>query len=88
MRTMNRFFVAFEAFTSIHIEILQQVAEEDKVVTYLVTQGEHTGEFFGLPATGRTATLYSMRIDRLRDDKIVEHWSVADMAGFLQQLQA
>ena len=28
-----------------------------------------------------------MRIDRFEEGNIAEHWSVADMVGFLQQLQ-
>jgi predicted ester cyclase len=41
-----------------------------------------------VPLTGRTAPLATIWIDRLRDGRIAEHWSVADMAGFMQQLRA
>ena len=43
---------------------------------------------FGHAPTGRNVSLASIRIDRFVSSKIAEHWSVADMAGFLQQLQA
>jgi steroid delta-isomerase-like uncharacterized protein len=69
------------------IEILQQIAEVDRVVTYLTTHATHKTTFMGMPPTGKTVTLSTIRIDRLENGKISEHWSVADMAGLMQQLQ-
>lgn len=69
-------------------QIIQQVEQDDRVVTQLVTSARHTAEFAGVPATGKPVTLATIRIDRLRDGKIAEHWSVADVAGVLQQLQS
>jgi steroid delta-isomerase-like uncharacterized protein len=78
----------FTAFSNVQIEILKQVAEDDQVATYMNTQGTHSGPFFGMPPSGKTVSMPSMRIDRFQDGKIAEHWSVADMAGLMQQLQA
>jgi predicted ester cyclase len=69
------------------IEILQQIAEGDRVVTHLITRATHKVGLMGMPATGKTVTLSTIRIDRLEHGKISEHWSVADMAGLMQQLQ-
>ena len=52
-----------------------------------IMTAKHTGAFFGTPPTGKTVSLATIRIDRLRDRTIAEHWSVADMAGLLQQLK-
>jgi predicted ester cyclase len=60
----------------------------EEVATYMNTQGMHSGPFFGIPASGKTVSLSSMRIDLFQDGKIAEHWSVADMAGLMQQLQS
>jgi steroid delta-isomerase-like uncharacterized protein len=78
----------FTAFSNVHIKILRQVAEDDQVATYMTTQGTHSGPFLGMPASGKTISLSSMRIDRFQNGKIAEHWSVADMAGLMQQLQS
>ena len=48
----------------------------------------HTGPVFGKPPTGKSVSLASTRIDHFAAGKIAEHWSVAAMTGFLQQLQA
>jgi predicted ester cyclase len=55
-------------------------------MTHMVTSGRHSGDFMGVPATGRSVSLATIRIDRIVDGKIAEHWSVADMAGLVQQL--
>ena len=83
----ERFAAAFTAFSDANIEIVQQVAEHDRVASHIVTTGTHTGGFFGSAPTGRAVSSTSMRFDRLEDNRIAEHWSVADMAG-LMQLQA
>jgi steroid delta-isomerase-like uncharacterized protein len=77
-----------EAFTDFQTEILQQIAEGETVVTQMRSSGKHQGTFLGIPATSKNITLSAMRIDRLQDGKIIEHWSIADMAGLMQQLQA
>jgi steroid delta-isomerase-like uncharacterized protein len=77
----------FFAFPNIQIEIVQQVAEEDRVVTYITSQGTHSGAFYGMPPTGKSISTSAMRIDRIQDGKIAEHWSVSDAASLMQQLQ-
>lgn len=75
------------AFIDFRTEVLQQIAEDDQVVTQMKSSGKHHGAFLGIPATGKEITMLAMRIDRLHGGKIVEHWSIADMAGLMQQLQ-
>ncbi|MEH1847244.1 MAG: ester cyclase [Nostoc sp.] len=78
----------FSAFPDIQIEIIQQVAEGNRVVTYIVSKGRHSGAFYGIPPTGKTISTSVIRIDRVQDGKIAEHWSVSDAAGLMQQLQS
>ena len=84
----EQFFADFSAFSNLRIEVVQQIAQDDRVVTQLLTKGEHSGPFYGMPPTGRGVALASIRIDRLHGGKIAEHWSVADVARLMQQLQA
>ena len=64
------------------------VAEGDLVATYKTFTGTHTGDFLGIPATGKQATIRVMDIVRYRDGRIAEHWSVVDLAGVRAQLEA
>jgi predicted ester cyclase len=68
--------------------VVMQVAEGDLVVTYLATTLTHTGEFDGLPATGRVVRLNQVVIDRFVDGLVSESWGVGDALGFLRQLGA
>ena len=77
----EQFGQAFAAFSDPTIQIEQQVAEDDRVVTQMVTRARHT-------ASGKSVSLATIRIDRLAGGKIAEHWSVADMAGLMQQIAA
>jgi predicted ester cyclase len=40
----------------------------------------------GLPPTGRRVAFDVFDLLRIRDGKVVEHWSVTNMAGLIQQL--
>jgi predicted ester cyclase len=67
-------------------EITMQVAEDDLVVSYIVGRGVHAGELLGIPATQKDVETAGIAIHRVRDGKIVEYWSVTDIARVLQQV--
>ena len=69
-------------------EISLQVAEGDLVVSHIVGRGVHAGELFGIPATNNKVETDGIAIHRVREGKIVEYWSVTDVARVLQQLGA
>jgi predicted ester cyclase len=69
-------------------EIKMQVAEGDLVVSHIVGRGVHEGELLGIPATNREVETNGIAIHRVRDGKIVEYWSVTDVARVLQQVGA
>lgn len=50
--------------------------------------GVHTGEFLGIPPTGRRVSMSGIAIHRVQDGRIVEHWAQIDALGLLQQLGA
>ena len=74
------------AFPDIHFTIDEQIAEGDKVVTRWTGRGTHKGELAGIPATGKSATVTGVGIDRIVNGKIVESWGIFDQFGMMQQL--
>jgi predicted ester cyclase len=74
------------AFPDLTITIDHLIAEGDLVVLHITTSGTMKGDFAGMPASGKHATWESVHIDRMVDDKIVEHWTVQDQLGMLRQL--
>ena len=69
-------------------EITMQVAEGDLVVSRIVGRGIHAGELLGIPATNKEVDTEGIAIHRVRDGKIVEYWSVTDVARVLMQVGA
>jgi predicted ester cyclase len=67
-------------------EIPLQVAEGDLVVSRVVGRGVHSGELMGIPPTNKQVETDGIAIHRVRDGKIVEYWSVVDVAHILQQI--
>ena len=76
----------FNAFPDSRFTIDDMIAEGDRVVTKKTFTGTHTGDFAGIPATGRTVTLQYVDIMRVRNGRIVEHWLSMDQLSFMQQL--
>ena len=63
-----------------------QIAENDKVVSRFTWHAVHTGEFQGMPATGKQIVVPGIYIDRIRDGQVVERWASLDSMGMMQQL--
>ena len=78
----------FGAFSDIEQTVEDQVAEGDKVASRGTWTGTHTGEFQGMPSTGRRVVMPWMGVDCIREGKIAEHWAQLDMLGLLQQIGA
>jgi steroid delta-isomerase-like uncharacterized protein len=74
------------AFSDLHLEIEDQIAEGDKVVTRWTGTGTHDGELVGIPPTGNRVTLPGMEIVRISDGKLVEGWEGYDMMNLMRQL--
>jgi predicted ester cyclase len=65
------------------------IGEDDKVVNRWTLHVTHTGEFRGIPATGKRITITGIGIFRFSEDgKVVESWDSLDQLGMLKQLGA
>lgn len=74
------------AFPDLHFELLDIVAEGDRVVTRMQAHGTQTGTYMGLPATGKRIDCGVFGIARVQDGAIVEHWGVTDELAIVAQL--
>jgi predicted ester cyclase len=75
-----------QAFSEQRWEIHDVLADGDAVAMRCTHSGVHSGDYFGLPATGRRFAYNQMHIVRIVEGKAVEHWAVRDDAGLLRQL--
>lgn len=74
------------AFPDFRIEIEDQIAEGDRVVTRVTFRGTHLGEYRGIAPTGRRVAYQGIAVDRIAGGRVVEGWHEADNLGLLRQL--
>jgi len=63
-----------KALTDIKVEIYDQIAEGDTVVTRKAIIGTQIGEFLNTPATNKRVTMHAIDIVKVKDGKYTEHW--------------
>ncbi|MGB8481705.1 MAG: ester cyclase [Acidobacteriaceae bacterium] len=74
------------AFPDIHYSTKEQIAEGDKVLTRFEWTGTHQADFLGVPATGKSVSVWGMVLDRLEDGRIKETRILMDLLGLMIQL--
>ena len=80
--------VIVAGFPDVHASVQELLADGDKVIERTQTSATHTGEFNGIPPTGRQVGWTEIHIYRLENGKIAEQWSEIDLLGLLVQLGA
>lgn len=74
------------AFPKYELFIEEIMAEGNKILIQARATGTNTGEFNGIPPTGRQMDLpFAIRYT-LENGKIVDHWLIADQMLLLEQL--
>jgi predicted ester cyclase len=74
-----------KALPDLTVELQQQVAENDLVVTRKAFHGTHQGALLGIPGSGKKITIPVTDIIRLRNGKYVEHWGIRDLTDLIQK---
>jgi predicted ester cyclase len=84
----RRWIAPFRAsFPDVRMEIVELIAEGDKVVGRFTCSATHLGEWLGHPPTGRRFDrVDEVSIFRFRDGRIAHVWSLEDSLGRLRQL--
>ena len=73
-------------FPDLQVKILDQIAEGDKVASRKEFYGTHTGDFMGVPGSGKKVVFKVIDIIRLKDGKYAEHWGIVNFADLLEQI--
>ena len=74
------------AFPDWFEDVVDMVAEGDRVATRYISTGTHRGEFWGIPPSGTRVTVHEMSIYRIAEGKIIEQWCSIDELHRLMQL--
>lgn len=66
-----------QTYQDLHLNIDNQLAGKDTVVTLYTMTGTHQGVWLGIKPTGQVITITGINIDRIKDDKIFQHGGAA-----------
>jgi steroid delta-isomerase-like uncharacterized protein len=77
-----------KAFPDVVVDVDDVVAERDMVVFHDHVRATSVGEFFGVPPSGGVIEWTEIHWLRVRDGRIVEHWTNFDQLGILRQMGA
>ena len=75
-------------FPDLKFRAEQMFADGDRVLSQLAMDGTQTGEWMGIPPTGKRVNIRMITIHRIREGKIIEDWVLVETLGLLQQLGA
>lgn len=76
------------AFSEIEMHVEDLLVDGEAIAWRWALTGTHVGSFAGVAPTGRRVTLRGVNFQRLRGERVAEHWTLADVFGVTQALRA
>ena len=73
-------------FSDVTFTIVDVFGQGDKIVKHWNFKGAHTGEFFGIPASGKKVDIDGVTLVKMKDGKIAQEQDFLDNLSFYQQL--
>ncbi|HEX9601258.1 MAG TPA: ester cyclase, partial [Mariniflexile sp.] len=73
-------------FSDIKFTVVDILGQGDKIVKHWNFKGKHTGDFFGMPTTGKSVDIDGVTIAKMKDGKIAQEQDFMDNTVFMQQL--
>ena len=80
------FDILRKGFPDIRVEILDQVAEHDKVTSRKVLHATHTGNFMGIAASHKKVVIHVIDIIRIQDGRYAEHWGMSNLTEVIADI--
>lgn len=75
-------------YPDLQVSIEQQICDADLVVSRIIGRATHKGEWLGIKATHKPIEIHGVNIDRIKDNKIIEHWGMANSLEALIEIGA
>ncbi|HEY5687604.1 MAG TPA: ester cyclase [Yeosuana sp.] len=73
-------------FSDVEFTMADVFGQGDKIVKHWNFKGTHSGDFFGIPATGKSVNVEGVTLVQMKDGKIAQEQDFMDNMVFLQQL--
>jgi len=74
------------AFPDLEFHVVDEIADENNIVVRWTVSGTHTGDYFGIPPTGKKFNITGMNHWKLANGKAIEGWVSRDDMGLMRQL--
>ena len=75
-----------DTLSNLNVQVDDIVEQPDKVAVRVTISGDHVGEGFGIPPTGKRISFGAQIISTWDGKCFTEAWNVIDMAAALRQL--
>lgn len=85
--TVNLFQARLKGMANLKVVADKIVVNNDSCAANFIYEGTHTGDYMGVPPTGKNLRFSSCDIFRVEHGLIVEHWGMGDIAGLMAQLK-
>lgn len=66
--------------------MIDAFGQGDKIVKHWNFKGTHSGDFFGIPATGNKVDVSGVTLVKMKEGKIAQEQDFMDNLEFMQQL--
>jgi len=73
-------------FSDIKFTVIDVFGQGNKIIKHWNFKGKHTGNFFGIPATGKTVNVEGVTLVKMKNGKIAQEQDFMDNWVFMQQL--
>lgn len=74
------------AFSGLHMEFPNIVADGDYVSIRFVSTAVNTGSFMGAPANKRNLEIHGIFIRKIENGKVMQEWQTTDLLGVMRQI--
>ena len=73
-------------FSDVKFTMVDVFGQNDKIVKHWNFSGKHTGDFFGIPASGKSVNVDGVTLVKMKNGKIAQEQDFMDNMVFMQQL--
>lgn len=73
-------------FSDIKFTVKNIFGQDNKIVKHWNFTGKHTGDFFGIPATGKRVDVEGVTLVKMKDERIAQEQDFMDNGVLMQQL--
>lgn len=78
----------YSAFEGMHHTIDDLFATDERAAVRFALKGTHSGNFFGVPASGKPVTVYANVLLQIAHGQVTSLFGIFDEAGLLRQIGA